>query len=110
MADIQADILDVVINISTATTTTLVSAVSGKCIKVWGIWVQSAGTQTMKFQDGTPTILIPVIDFATRERLFIQQYSTPYPWFTTVAGAKLDVVTTQAVQLSGRLYYSQGDI
>ena len=109
MADVPAEIVDVVINISTGTTTTLVTAVSGKRIKVWGIWVQSAGTQTMKFQDGTPTILIPVIDFAARERLFIQQYDVPYPWFTTVAGAKLDVVTTQSVQLSGRLYYSQGD-
>ena len=109
MADVPAEIVDVVINISTGTTTTLVSAASGKRIKVWGIWVQSAGTQTMKFQDGTPTILIPVIDFAARERLFIQQNDIPYPWFTTVAGAKLDVVTTQAVQLSGRLYYSQGD-
>lgn len=110
MADTPADILDVVINISTSTTTTLVAAVTGKRIKVWGIWVQSAGTQTMKFQDGTPTILIPVLDFAARERLVVQQQGNfSYPWFTTVIGAKLDVVTTQAVQLSGRLYYSQGD-
>ena len=103
------DILEVVINVATGTTTTLVAAVSGKRVKVWGIWVQSAGTQTMKFQDGTPVVYIPVIDLAARERVFIQQYAVLYPWFTTVAGAKLDLVTTQAVQLSGRLYYTQGD-
>lgn len=108
---VQADILDVVINISTATTTTLVAAVAGKRIKVWGIWLQSQGTADIKFQDGTPTVLIPIVNFTARERLTVQQQgSVNYPWFTTAVGAKLDAVTTQAVQLSGRLYYSQGDI
>lgn len=103
-------ILEALIDGATATTTTLVSATTGKRIFVYRLFMQSAGTQTVTFRDSTPTNMMGALDFTARERLTLDlgnlEDDHPLPWFTTAIGTSFQMVTTAAVQVSGRLQYA----
>ena len=101
------DLLSAVINVSTATTTTLVASVTGKRIQVYAILIQSAGIQNVVFRDSTPTTLWPSTDLTARERLFLPLVADAnYPYMITAVGTSFQVVTIAAVPVSGRVYYS----
>jgi len=102
------DIIEQGINIASAATTTLVTAVSGKRVKAWGIYLKVAGTQSCTFEETGGTNLIGLLGFTAREELSVTP-DRPVPWLTTTAGQGLAMVTASNQQTSGRLYYTIED-
>lgn len=102
-------LLGTAIDVATASTTTLVAAVTGKRIFVYRLFMQSAGIQTVTFRDSTPTNMMGAVDFTARERLTLDlgnlEGDHPVPWFTTAMGTSFQMVTSAAVQVSGRVLY-----
>ncbi len=96
----------VVINVSSAATTTLVALVAGQVINVYGWEVFCNGANNLTIQDSTPTTLVPVQNFTggqgvIRDLRFM-------PWFATAKGTSLQLVTSTVQQCSGNVYYTQG--
>ena len=102
-------LLEALIDVATATTTTVVALTSGKRIFVYRVYLRSAGTQTVTFRDSTPTNMMGGLDFAARESLTLDlgriQEGRPVPWFTCAIGTSFQMVTSAAVQVSGRILY-----
>lgn len=93
------------INISSATTTTLVAAVSGFAISVVALCFSTVGAScTIKFQDdaGSPVVLTGV--FPTS---IVVAQSAPANGFlfSTTKGQALTAVTTGTVSVQGYLVY-----
>lgn len=95
------------INISSATTTTVVSSVASNYIKVYGLFfrVGSSGANNVTVRDSTPTTLIDLLDFTAKESLFLQMQ--PTPWFASAASTGFQIVTSTATPVVGRVYYTQ---
>lgn len=93
------------INISTATDTTLVTGVAGVATKVYGIEYFVNGAQTITLKCATTTVL-PAQAFATNTGVIRDQRGRD-PWFACAAGENLIMTTSAAVQVSGNVYYLQ---
>ena len=108
-ASAAGQVLFVPINISTATTTHLIAAVSGKTIVVdKAVFCFSGTTPTAKFQDttGTPVVLTGVFDTAGVYALLGERLN---PLFATSKGQGLDIVTTGTPSMRGFLAYHLED-
>lgn len=95
----------VAINVSTATTTTLVAAVALQTINVYGMELYCNGTQSITMLDSVPTTLVPIQAIGPGGVIRDLRF---WPWFSTTKGAGLTMTTSAAVQCSGNLYYTQG--
>jgi hypothetical protein len=91
----------VAIDISTATTTALVAATSGKQILITGLFIQSEGTQDVTIYSGS-TAKTGAIEFADGDTLFLDLQSAP---IMLSSGEALNLVTTGAVQINGWATY-----
>jgi len=92
-------------SIASATTTTLVAAVSGKSIVVVSLNFSMTGTTpTAKFQDntGTPVVLTGTFDASG---VYNFEGSREAPLFSTSLGKQLDVVTGGTPSMQGCLSY-----
>lgn len=98
-------LLETAVNISTPGDHNLIAAVAGQVITVWKLMLRSNGDNTLSIRDGT-TPLMGAIDLAQGGDVTLQKDSDP--WFTLAANSPFNLNTTQAVQLSGRVYYRQG--
>lgn len=95
-----------IINASVAANTvTLVTAVAGKRIAVFGMFFTGNSAGPVVFQDSA-TILTGTIALSSGVPVVLpfQQY----PWFTVAAGDAFNVSGTGTVQVSGRIIYMQG--
>lgn len=95
------------INISSATTTTVVASIASNYIKVYGLFfrVGSSGANNVTVRDSTPTTLIDLLDFSAKESLFLPMQ--PTPWFSSAASTGLQIVTSTTAPVVGRVYYTQ---
>ena len=95
------------INISSATTTTVVSSIASNYIKVYGLFfrVGSSGSNNVTVRDSTPTTLIDLLDFSAKESLFLPMQ--PTPWFSSATSTGLQIVTSTTAPVVGRVYYTQ---
>ena len=95
-----------IINVATATTTTLVAAVAGQVINVysWELFCNAANSITII--DSTPTTLVPIQAYVANQGVIRSMRSAP--WFSTAAGKSLQMTTSAAQQCSGNVYYTQG--
>lgn len=92
------------INITTATTTAVITGVAGEYFSVVKMLLHSSGTNGVTFKSGT-TVLCGKLDMVAQER-FILDDEDSVGWFRAIAtGDSLNIVTTQAVQLSGMVIY-----
>ncbi|MDP3598608.1 MAG: hypothetical protein Q8S75_16605, partial [Nitrospirota bacterium] len=98
-------ILEAVINVATAADHDIVAAVAGQVIKVWKLALWSNGDQTLTIKDGA-TALAGAMDFAQGGKLVLPKDADP--WFTLSVNSPFRLTITQAAQLSGRVYYTQG--
>jgi hypothetical protein len=98
----------VIIDINTATTTTLVPAVEDYTIKVYKLVLFIGGTDTLTWQDSTPTTIYPAMSFSAGGTMVLDQVGIA--WMECATGTSLQLVTSAAVQVSGRLWYSQGKV
>ena len=95
------------IDISSATTTTVVSSVASNYVKIYGLFfrVGSTGANNVTVRDSTPTSLIPLMDLTSKESLFLPMQ--PTPWFATAVSTSFQIVTSTAIPVVGRVYYTQ---
>lgn len=89
--------------ISTATTTTVIAAQTGKIIRVYGWLLANELAQDITFVSGSTALTgpIPLSDLASTapERDDI-------PWFTCGLSEAFKITTSAASKLSGRVYYT----
>lgn len=91
----------VAVDISTATTTALVAATSGKQIMITGLFIQSEGTQDVTIYSAS-TAKTGAIEFADGDTLFLDLQSAP---IMLGSGEALNIVTSGAVQINGWVTY-----
>lgn len=96
---------EAVINFATSGDHNVVAAVAGQVIKVWRLFLWSNGDQALSIRDGA-TPLVGAIDLAQGGQVLLSKESDP--WFTCSTNSPFNLNTAQAVQLSGRVYYTQG--
>ncbi len=85
-----------------ATDNTLVAAVTGKKIRVLGIFVVAAGAVTVAFESSTTSTLSGIMSLAANGTL---EAHNPLGLFETVAAELLNMTLGGAVQVSGWLTY-----
>ena len=100
------------INLSTATTTQLVAAVSGKAIYVTAWDVIAAGTTNFTFEYGTGTNCVAGTTALTGPYGLVAQFGAAKgsglgPVLVVPAGNALCAVNSATVQVSGSLAYTQ---
>lgn len=105
MREAPAGLQEAVININTATDHDLVAGVSGQVIKIWKLFFRANGDLTVTIKDGA-TALTGAMDFAQGGSFTLPKDTDP--WFTLAANSPFRLTVAQAVQLSGRVYYTQG--
>ena len=101
------NIISIVIDTATAASNALVSAVAGKRVTVYGLFIQSAGTVTVTFEDDDGTNLVGPLDFQARERLEWYVRDNFVPYVQTQTGDGFNMLLGGAIQISGVLWYSQ---
>ena len=99
---------EVALNISTAATTTVIAGVTGQTIKVYQMFYYVGGADNVTVQDSGGTAIFPIMNWAANQGLVL--VNSTYPWITVTAGLGLQVITSAAQQLSGRVYYSQATV
>lgn len=98
-------LLEAVINFSTSGDHDVIAAVAGQVIKIWKLWLWSADDQALTIKDGA-TALAGAVDLAQGGQVLLPKDSDP--WFTLSTNSPFRLTTAQAIQLSGRVYYTQG--
>lgn len=97
-----SDLSEVAIDFNTATTVSLVSATAAKTARVHKLFVMVGGTTNLTFQSASTALhgILPMqaggsftLDFDERA------------WFTTAVNEALQLTSSAAVQVSGRVYY-----
>lgn len=99
---------EVTCNPQTATTTTCISSTGGQTINVYGmVLYNGAGNNDITFQDSTgPTILQPLMEMGARSLFGLGLRAEP--WYTTGSGESFDIVTSAAVKVSVKIWYTKG--
>ena len=109
----MADILTTAIDTATAASNSLVAAVSGKRVRVYGLWIQAAGTVVVTFEDDDGTNLTGGITLNARETVEWFPLSNGkgewLPYLVTQQGDGFNMLLGGAVQVSGTLWYGQED-
>lgn len=91
------------VNISSATITALIAAISGRIIRVYKLFLNAGAAQTVDIRDSAGSLSGSIITFVTGGGMVVDLDGTP--WFTSTN--RLDLVTTTTGQLSGKFYYTQ---
>lgn len=93
MSDNLPESIQVALNISSATTTSVVAAVAGRRIKLVSAFFTAAGTTpTVKLQSHTTTAINTGTLAPTAGQPVVLDYH-PDGWFTTAPGEALDLVS-----------------
>ena len=91
----------VAVNITTATDTTLVAAVTDRKIYAWPIVLKAEGATDVTLKSDTTSISGP-IEFADGDSFSLTLESAP---FVTAAGEALILTTSGSVTLTGSFFY-----
>lgn len=101
------DLSEVPINIAGNGDNSLVALSAAKIIRVWAFWLKVNGSGTgvsLKFRDNV-TDLHPAIPFNDKDGWVMSFMGRP--WFTCTVSQALQMNLSAAIQVSGRLYYTQ---
>lgn len=104
---IQGAIQAATINTASSGDNTIVAAVSGESVRVWKIWFWVNGTVSVTIKDGAGTNLTGAMAMVAQNE-FVRNLDETIPWFVTTAGNAFIINLNGAVQISGRVYYTQG--
>lgn len=91
------------ISFALAADNVLVSGVSKKRILVYRIWFVCSGATTLTFKDGITTSLSGAFSMLANGS-FVLDLSN-LPWFQTSVGKDLVLTSSNAIQVSGMIYY-----
>ena len=103
---ISGTILTAAINTASSGDNTIVAAVSGEKVQVWKIFFWVNGTVSVTIKDGASTSLTGAMAMVAQNE-FYKRLDETIPWFTTTAGNALVINLSGAIQISGRVYYTQ---
>lgn len=95
----------VAINAASSGDNTLIAAVVGQTIRVHKLFFVASGAVNIKFKDGASSDLTPATPFYAGGGVVLDFDGDP--WFVTTAGNAFVLNLSAAVQISGRIYYSQ---
>ena len=95
----------VVINAAGAGDNTIISAVAGKSIYVYRAILTTGGATNITIKDGASTALSGAMPFNQGGIIILDMSGDA--WFTTTAGNAFIINSSNAVQLSGTIYYFQ---
>jgi hypothetical protein len=84
---------------------TVIAAIGGKVIRVFRMALVVAGATNITFEDSTPTLFTGAMPFQANGSLVLD--FTDEPWFTTAVGAAFVINSSNAVQVSGVVYFTQ---
>ena len=93
------------LNISSSGDNTVVSAQSGQTVRLHKLLLVAVGAVNVKFKDGAGTDLTPALPLQAGGSIVLDFDGEP--WFVTSSGNALIINLSAAVQVSGRLYYTQ---
>lgn len=96
---------EAVINVASAGDHNVIAAVTGQVITIWRLLLWSNGDNQLSIRDGA-TPLMGAMDLAQGAEVLLPKDADP--WFTLGVNSPFNLNTTQAAQLSGRVYYKQG--
>lgn len=103
---------EIAIDFSAAGDNVIVAAVPDTRVRVWQLFLLVSKDTILVFKDGSTPLTglmamlahgSVVLDFVRGSR------EADQPWFTTSPGAAFVINQTGTAQVSGRLYYAQGD-
>lgn len=106
MARQTTTLLNAVINISTATDTTIVAAVAAQRIRIYAIWIWSAGSTNVTPKSASTALAGPIA-MAAQSDFNREPRRDQEPWFTCGVNEAFVLTTSAAVQISGIVYYEQ---
>lgn len=93
------------INISSSGDNTIVAAVGGQTVRIHKLFLIASGAVNLKFKDGASTDLTPALPLQAYGAMTLD--FDQEPWFITAAGNALIINLSAAVQVSGRVYFTQ---
>ncbi len=93
------------INAAASGDNTIVAAVTAQTIRVMKIFLVVAQACTLTFKSGAGTALTGAITLAAGGSFVLDLDGEP--WFTTGSGSAFVINLSAAVQMSGRVYYTQ---
>lgn len=82
----------------------IVAGVTGQIIKVWKILFIVSGATAITYEDGSNP-LSGALGFSSNEGMVLD-FDTQ-PWYVTSAGNALNLNSSNAVQVSGTVWYTQ---
>ncbi len=100
-----SDLLDAVINFSGSGDNTIIPGIGGQVIRVWKIFFIVSAATAITYQDGSDAESGP-LGFSANEGMVLD-FDTK-PWVTCSAGSDFVLNSTNAAQVSGTAYYTQG--
>jgi hypothetical protein len=106
MARQPGALLNAVINITTATDTTIIAAVASQRIRIYAIWMWSGGTTSVTPKTAT-TPLSGTISMVAQSHFDKEPRRDEEPWFTCGVNEAFVLTTSGAAQVSGIVYYEQ---
>lgn len=99
------DLTPVLVAISSATTTAIVSATASQTTRVHRMKLRVAGAQVLTIKDGTTNL--EVFTFPAAGGNFILDFSSR-PWYSTTAATALNFTTTTTATVEGLVEYVKG--
>ena len=97
---------EAIINFSSSGNNTIVVGVIYKLIRVYKIFFIVGAATNITPQDGASTALTGPMDFSANEGMVLD--FDDVAWYTLSFGNDFVINSSNAVQVSGRVYYTQG--
>jgi hypothetical protein len=92
------------VNISSASTTTVIALVGGKKIRILAVYLVVGAANNVNWQShATTSNGDSTLNLSANSGLVLNY--NPLGWFDTTSGEALDIVTSTSAQLSGRIVY-----
>jgi hypothetical protein len=101
----SSGLAEIAINHAASGDNTIVAGVTGQTVRMMKLFLVATAAVTLKVKSGTGTDLTGPISLAAGGSIVLDLDGEP--WFTTATGAALTINLSAAVQISGRLYYTQ---
>jgi len=99
----SAGLSSAIINFNTSGNNTVITGIPANTIRIFKIFLMANGVTELTVKDGTTALTGPML--LTNGSLTLDLDSEP--WFVTSAGEHFIIGSSQAVQISGRVYYTQ---
>jgi hypothetical protein len=93
------------VNSAAGGTLNLVALVAAKRVRVYRVVLNCVAAQVATFKDTAAVVLFPALSFGINGGLILD--FDGLPWLETGLGVGLDLVFADAVQVSGRVWYTQ---